>query len=162
MSKPKSGKQETEDWLRKHQSELEAYEVPLRESLLGQNFNAARAAVDANVGRESYRPYRDRGAEGAVPIQPPTDPTIESMIRDFQCAVLAESRLSSIQAKAITLRAAGMTQVEIAGRLKRTQQAISKALRSAERKIAAIRERLGGLHPNIEHQARHWWHSRQA
>jgi DNA-binding CsgD family transcriptional regulator len=75
--------------------------------------------------------------------------------REYDEAVLKSARLSPAQKKASFLAAEGLSQTEIASKLGKTQQAISKVLRTSMEKIRAARVNLGGQHGNLS-QMMHW------
>jgi hypothetical protein len=83
-----------------------------------------------------------------------TDP--RTAIKEYQYAVLAAARLTRIQLKTVLMHPQSTTQAEVASKLRKSQQAVSKALSSGIKKITGVRRELGGPHKGLFFEMLHW------
>ncbi len=79
-------------------------------------------------------------------------------ITSYQSVVLYEAKLSITQKRVVFATGGGnvTTQLDAARRLKKSQQAVSKALKLGMEKVAKTRELLGGKHKTSFIQMLHW------
>jgi hypothetical protein len=77
-------------------------------------------------------------------------------IKEYQYAVLAAARLTRVQLKTVLMHPQSTTQAELASKLKKSQQAVSKALSSGIKKITGVRRELGGPHKGLLFEMLHW------
>jgi hypothetical protein len=149
-----SVEEEAERWLKRHARQLEDFsDNPLKEVLIQNSTMESLSESFAYGGSDSP------GLKFWKGMSP--DLTFQDLLRQYITAILSESKLSAVQLRVILSEAEGKTQIEIAKKMGKSQQAISKSIAGAHIKIRKTRRRLGGKHNALDFQAIHWWRSMQ-